>query len=313
MNKKTLAIGADVGGSHISCAAIDLTNKRILRNTFTDNKVNNLGTREDILDSWASALRKCLAKIPAESLGGIGFAMPGPFEYTTGIAKFKGLNSKYQHLYDVNIETSLKELLHLDKSLPIRFMNDASAFAVGEAWMGKSAAYSRSLAITLGTGFGSAFIENGLPVVIGEKVPENGCVWHLKYLDDIADSYISTRWFTKTYKKTTGRDIDGVKELAGLATDDPVARSMFEEYGTNLAIILSPWIKKFGVEIIVAGGNISGAYPLFGPHFENRMMQDGLDPDVELSQLKEDAAMIGSARLLEEDFWKRIKPIIAHM
>ena len=48
-------------------------------------------------------------------------------------------------------------------------MNDASAFAVGEAWAGSASDFNRSLSITLGTGFGSAFISNHIPIVDGPK------------------------------------------------------------------------------------------------------------------------------------------------
>ena len=56
----------------------------------------------------------------------------------------------------------------------IRFMNDASSFAVGEAWAGSASKFNRSLSITLGTGFGSAFISNRIPIVDGPEVPKTG-------------------------------------------------------------------------------------------------------------------------------------------
>jgi glucokinase len=313
MQEKEIAIGADIGGSHISCAAIDIVNRTILGETYSEQKVDNQAGSEEILNGWALALESCIDKIPGGKLAGIGFAMPGPFDYIEGIAKFEGLNSKFEKLYNVNVKQRLKALLSLDEAADIRFMNDASSFAVGEAWMGKASGYRKSLAITLGTGFGSAFIENGLPVVEGESVPENGCVWHLKYRDDIADGYISTRWLTNAYEKRSGKSVPGVKEISEAVSTDPVAASLFEEYGNNLAEILNEWIEKFEVEVIVMGGNISNAYHHFGPNFEKSMSRAGLNPVVKISELKEDAAIIGSARLLEEGFWKRIKPILSYM
>ena len=72
-------------------------------------------------------------------------------------------------------------------------MNDASSFAVGEAWAGSASKFDRSLSITLGTGFGSAFISNRIPIVDGPLVPKLGCIYHLPYRDGIADDYFSTR------------------------------------------------------------------------------------------------------------------------
>lgn len=313
MIKKEIAIGTDIGGSHISCAAIDLVKKVIINDSFSENKVDNKGTEKEILNAWSNALQNCLNKLPAGQLKGIGFAMPGPFNYENGIALFEGANDKFENLYNVDIGKRLKELLKLDDSIFLRFMNDASSFAVGEAWMGKSACYRRSLAITLGTGFGSAFIDEGIPVVQGENVPDSGCVWHLKFKESIADDYISSRWFINTFEKKTGRKADGVKDLAELSHTDPLVASMFDEYGSNLATILHPWIKKFGVEVIVIGGNISGAYPQFQSAFKETLAKEGLNPIVEISLLKEDAAIIGSARLIEDEFWESIKPILKYM
>ncbi|CAF4206546.1 unnamed protein product, partial [Rotaria magnacalcarata] len=43
--------------------------------------------------------------------------------------------------------------------IPISFYNDATCFAVGEAMSIQHKAYQRILALTLGTGFGSTFID----------------------------------------------------------------------------------------------------------------------------------------------------------
>ena len=64
-----------------------------------------------------------------------------------------------------------------------------------------------SLSITLGTGFGSAFISNRIPIVDGPLVPRLGCVYHLPYRDGIADDYFSTRGLLGRYKKLTGKEL----------------------------------------------------------------------------------------------------------
>ena len=99
-------------------------------------------------------------------------------------------------------------------------MNDASSFAVGEAWAGSATKVKRSLSITLGTGFGSAFISDRIPIVDGPLVPKIGCVYHLPYRDGIADDYFSTRGFWAGIRNITGKELKGVKELAELASSD---------------------------------------------------------------------------------------------
>ena len=89
--------------------------------------------------------------------------------------------------------------MKLPRDFPIHFINDAVAFALGEDWIGKTSGSARSLAITLGTGFGSSFLKNSLPVVFGESVPKHGYVWHLPIEGGIADDYFSTRGLVNRY------------------------------------------------------------------------------------------------------------------
>jgi glucokinase len=189
----------------------------------------------------------------------------------------------------------------------IRFMNDASSFAVGEAWAGSASKFNRSLSITLGTGFGSAFISNRIPIVDGPEVPKLGCIYHLPYKDGIADDYFSTRGLLSRYKKLTGKDLSGVKELAQLALADKVVADLFTDFGDNAGAFLAPWLKSFGAEILVIGGNISHAYNLFGEVFEDRLKKENCFCEVAISKLKEDAALLGSAYLLDDEFWKSVQ------
>jgi glucokinase len=303
---KHFAIGTDIGGSHISCAAIDLLSGKILRETLTERVVNNQAHANIIIGKWTEALSAVLAKMPFEKVKGIGFAMPGPFDYVKGICYIRGV-AKYENLYGFNITDAISSSLEVPEGFHIRFMNDASSFAVGEAWAGSARNARRSLSITFGTGFGSAFISDGIPVVDGPEVPKLGCIYHLPYLDGIADDYFSTRWFIGQYKKVTGKELSGVKELSSLASTDKIVRDLFTEFGDKAALFLSPWLKKFNAEILVIGGNISHAYSLFGDVFVARLKKENCKCEVVLSKLKEDAALIGSAYLLNDDFWKSVQ------
>lgn len=303
--ENNLAIGVDIGGSHISCAAVDLNSYRIYRETHVEKAVNNKAPAEEIINVWSDALAESIKKAPG-LIKGIGFGMPGPFDYVKGISYIKGV-AKYEHLYGVNVCKAITDKLGYGADFPVRFMNDVSSFAVGEALLGKAANYSRSMSITLGTGFGSAFILDRIPVVDGPEVPKLGCVYHLPYKDNIADDYFSTRWFTGSYKKLTGIEVSGVKELVTLAGSDKVVQDLFTEFGNNLAVFLAPWLIRFRAEILVVGGNISYAWDLFGEIFEKRLRVEGCSCRVALSELKEDAALIGSAFLLDEKFWRDIQ------
>jgi glucokinase len=303
---KSIAIGADIGGSHISCAAIDIVSGNILRETLTGREVDNQASATTIINLWAEALSAVLDKVGIEKVKGIGFAMPGPFDYVKGICYIRGV-AKYENLYGFNITDAISSSLDVPEDFLIRFMNDASSFAVGEAWAGSASKATRSLSITLGTGFGSAFINNRIPIVDGDEVPKLGCIYHLPYRDGIADDYFTTRGLLGRYRNATGKELKGVKELAELAPKDKIVKDLFNDFGQNAAIFLTPWLKNFQAEILVVGGNISHAYNLFGDIFETTLKDGNCNCEVAISKLKEDAAIIGSAYLLDDNFWKSVQ------
>jgi glucokinase len=303
---KNIAIGTDIGGSHISCAAVDLISGKILKETLTEKPVDNQSPARIIIETWSNALSSVLSKVPVERVKGIGFAMPGPFDYVKGISYIRGV-AKYENLYGVNVMEAISGSLGINDGFLIRFMNDASAFAVGEAWAGSASEFNRSLSITFGTGFGSAFISKRIPIVDGPEVPKLGCIYHIPYRDGIADDYFSTRGLLNRYKMLTGKELNGVKELAALAPADKLVNDLFIDFGDNAGQFLAPYLTKFKAEILVIGGNISHAYNLFGDVFEASLKAEKCFCKVAISALKEDAALLGSAYLLDDAFWKSVQ------
>ena len=208
---------------------------------------------------------------------------------------------------------ALCKAIGLKDDFPIRFINDATAFALGEDWIGKNIGFKKSMAITLGTGFGSAFLSHSLPVVAGDEVPEFGCVWHLPFKNGNADDYFSTRGFLNRYFEQTGLQINGVKELAESASSDPKAKALFADFGTQLGLFLSPYILKFGAESLVIGGNISYSFDLFKNQLSESFKSQGVHIHVAVSELKESAAMIGSAVLVDENYFQQVKALLPLM
>ena len=88
---------------------------------------------------------------------------------------------------------------------------------------------------------------------------------------------------------------------------------IFKEFGTNLGSFLAPWLKRFDTGILIMGGNISHAWNLFGKETEEALRKEGCETITAISELKEDAALLGSACLLDEEFWKAVQPALALM
>ncbi len=303
---KKYAIGVDIGGSHITSLAVDPDTRDILHHTEARRAVDCHAAAEEILTNWVEAIHETMTLAGDLEFCGIGFAMPGPFDYPGGIAMFKGVQ-KYESLYGINIRAEMEERLFLKPGIPVRFMNDASCFAMGEAWMGEAAACKRVVAVTLGTGFGSSFVNEGIPVETGPDVPPQGCLYHLPFGDSNADNHFSTRWFLAEYERLTTQKIQGVKELTDRVDTDAAAREIFLTFGTNLANFMSEWLLLFRAECLVMGGNIAKSYPLFREIFLQQLQKNGLDSlKIFISGLGETAAICGSARLTDDDFYSKL-------
>lgn len=306
MEKETYVIGVDIGGTHISAAVVAMNQKKLLEDTYATSHVANMESQDVILETWASTLNKTLESVKGLPLLGIAFAMPGPFDYAKGVAKYPE-GFKYGALYGADIEQKLTPLLNQASSLGIRFLNDATSFAVGEAWLAEAEGYKKQLCVTLGTGLGAGFIENGIPVTSGNTVPPNGILWNIPYKDGIADDYFSTRGCVNAYTETTGKTVKGVKELANAFDDDPNAKQVLETFGHDLGDFLVPRLKNFNADALVLGGNISKAYFCFGNALQQVFNTNELSISIRISEHMEKGAIIGCTRLFDDSFWKRVK------
>ncbi len=303
MTKEMYVVGVDIGGTHISSAVVDVYAKRILEDTYATTHVPNMEPQEIILQSWADTLYRTIKAAGEKRLRGIAFAMPGPFDYKKGRALYPE-GFKYGELNGIYIEEELQPIL--GRNLPMRFLNDATSFAVGEAWLSEKR-YDKQLCITLGTGLGAGFTNKGIPVVNSDTVPPEGCLWNLPYGEGIADDYFSTRGFINTYQNLTGVELNGVKELANNYKTDSMAKQVFDAFGENLGNFLTPWLKRFDADSLVIGGNIAKAYTFFENTLQKTMEDNGLSLSVTISEHSEKAAIIGSTLVFNELFWNQVR------
>jgi len=109
--KREIAIGADIGGSHITCQLFNLRNHQFIGHDRIRESVDSNSNAPEILDSWVNALREAAGDYRFNDLAGIGFAMPGPFDYQHGIAWFKEVE-KFDHLYGINIRSEIQQQVY---------------------------------------------------------------------------------------------------------------------------------------------------------------------------------------------------------
>lgn len=289
------AVGADIGGSHICSAVVDLTTGEICGEPLSGKVDCDAGAGE-ILGAWADNIRQSIAASGLKAVRRVGFAFPGPFDYEHGVSLIRGVN-KFERIYGLDISESLFPLLLRSGAEEFRYVNDASAFALGGCLGGAACDARRVVALTLGTGVGSGFVSDRKLVTSGDEVPADGWVYCLPFGDGIVDEAFSTRGIIRRYEELTGETLTGAREVAARYDADPAARRLFDVYGEELAQFAGPVLTRFNADVLVLGGNISRAYPLFGPALERRFAADGIRVAVRTSALLDHAAMIGAASL----------------
>jgi len=284
--EQNIVLGVDIGGSHISAALVNTQNCEIIDGSFVRSRVNSDGTVSDILDSWQDAIETC-ASIIGTSNYKIALAMPGPFDYENGISLIKDLH-KYESLFGVDIKLALSERLNT-APVHILFRNDAEAFLAGEICANAYPKDLKTLGITLGTGLGSALSQHGITTDANfAMLPFNG---------QIAEEFLSTRWFTSRFTELTDKKVKDLKEVLSFVNHTKEIDQLFEEFTQNLTKFLSEIMVKENYQTLIIGGNIAKTADRFLPKLSSSLRKHNSDLQIHLANLGEASAIIGASLL----------------
>lgn len=291
MTAPRFVLGVDVGGTHVEAARFDFDGARI----SDVRRFDPLATSPAaglILEQFASGL----APLLGPGLAAIGFGFPGPFDYENGICRIRGL-AKFDALYGLNLKEEFRKRLGLDKDFPIVFVNDATAFALGESRFGAAKGLRRAIVLTLGTGCGSTFLIDGRVATDGPGVPPNGWIYSLPFRGGIVDEHLSRRGILALWREIGG-DAEGVDiiDLAGRAQQgDSLARLLFERFGQAMGEALAPVIREFSADGVVVGGQIAKSFALFAPAFSAELSRRGLSVIIRRGDDLDGSALKGAA------------------
>lgn len=247
----------EIGGSHVSAALVESSGAvgPISRGTLDRNAdaATLLGTVADVASRIGGA--------PGSAWG---IAIPGPFDYDTGIGRYHGVG-KFEALNGVDVGAALTAGVRPTPA-STHFMGDAIAFAVGEWTSGQARGQARIAALTLGTGVGSAFLINGRPVIAGPEVPPEGRVDLLTKDGQELEELVSGRAVVAAYQRLAGTQAAGVEDIARRAqAGEQLAGHVLDTAYRTLGAVIAPYIDAFQPEILVVGGGISAAWPLIEP------------------------------------------------
>jgi glucokinase len=292
----TEVVGAlEIGGTHVSSALVDRRTGRLVPGSRGRRGIKPSAAAEKLISCFAAAMSDVNAAPDAPW----AVAIPGPFDYCRGIGLFKGVG-KFDALLDVDLTSRLHEALpHLTGG--ITFVNDADAFAVGEWRQGVTAAATRCVGITLGSGIGSSFLDIGTPVTTGPTVPPQGRVHRLKighaHLEDVVSRRaILARYLSGpdvTYEPGLDvRDVfDRCRRGDGWATH--VVQDAFRALGSALR----PWFTRFEATAVAFGGGMTGSWDLILPPLREGLNAAGSRVDIDLlpSADSERSGLVGAA------------------
>ncbi len=277
-------LALDVGGSSVTGAVVGRDGRLC---GVRERALDSGGPAADVVAALADELdrlRRCWARgeaggveldevgpaevEPAGEIVGVGFAVPGPFDEERGRFLIRGLH-KFERLYGIELGPLLSEALPWLRELPLVFLNDASAFALGELGYGAARGARRATALTLGTGCGSAFLVDDELVTSGPGVPRDGHVYHLPFEGATVDDALSSRGIAALWTGASSlAQVDGAPSAAELASrargGDQAAILAYHRFGARLARALGPTINAFAPDVVVLGGNIARAFDLFG-------------------------------------------------
>lgn len=288
-NIDSVAIGVDVGGSHISVALVDLESRVMMAESWNRTDVDASEGAKEIIAVWSEAISKTFYSLNL-AINHIGIGMPGPFDYENGISYIKG-QDKYDALYGLNVKELLAEAMEISPN-QILLMNDAACFLLGEVFGGAAKEYNKVLGLTLGTGLGAS--------VFKDHYAFDAELWNTPFKEGIAEDYLSTRWFVKRYFELSGKDIENVKNLADRSSTDIMANKVFREYGENLAFFLNECLGSEDFEAVILGGNIAKAYSIF-----ESSLKANLKPKfkniIHVATLGEEASIVGASSLWHPD------------
>lgn len=259
-NASSLVGALELGGSHVSGALVDPGTLTIVDGTRRRRDLDPGGSAEDIL----SALITVAGSFPDRSVAHWALAVPGPFDYERGVAKFAEVG-KFEALHGMDLRTTLTARLPVPPER-ISFTNDADAFLLGVCAAGSVRGHVRCAALTLGTGIGSAFTLDDRAVPADAGVLPGGRAHLLRCNGRPLEEVVSTRAIVAAYQASTGRAVPGVKAIADLARrGDRAAHHAIDDALAALGATMRSHLDRFGATALVVGGSMVQAWDVVGP------------------------------------------------
>jgi len=294
-------LGVDVGGNHVKMGFVDPEGNI---HNFNSHYTKDFVATGDFTDKLIQTIQFNLLSY-SQPVTKIGIGFPGTL-------------SKDRN-YTLNIP-SLPELLnaptgqHLRAGLPecmVFLANDAKAAAMGELHFAATPPPDTFAFITLGTGIGSAYVQNrqifvgeGNALELGHIVSRNGVVLEKNIGKQGILNLAAVRLGTWAEPTVISREkpLSATEMVVEANNGDAFCRSVFYEVGQILGEGLVALIRILDVNNILIGGGLSASWEFVRPGTEN-VLNAWLPPyymdklHMSKATLGNDAGLLGAASL----------------
>lgn len=295
-------MGVDVGGTHLKIGIVSLTGEII--SFFKEDTKGYRENAKGFNQCFLEVIGKYLSKFP--DINRVGIGLPGL------ISKDRTTTLEIPAIPELN-GYNLKESL-LEKYPHIKFFleNDASAAALGELKFGTSDPSEDFLFVTMGTGIGSALVDDGK---IFKGARGNGL--EMGHMLSRGNARLETLIGRNGILRILERMIHAYPEKAGVFLNkelgthllvdtaqagNPVSLMVFEEVGDIMGEAVVSAIRILDVNEIYFGGGISAGLEFMMPSLEKTIRQyltnyylDGLK--LKKASLENNAGTLGASAL----------------
>ncbi|MBQ8510539.1 MAG: ROK family protein [Clostridia bacterium] len=285
---KQYVIAIDAGGTFFKSAIVS-SEAEILPGSTLTVPANNDATPEIVKRGYHDTLTAQLANARAAGIeiSAVAIDTPGPFDYVAGVSK---MAHKFKAIYNIPLRPWIEEVTG---KLPITFIHDSAAFLGGEMWHSPYGDYKNAGGVMIGTGLGFATMHDGVILRKPDGSPLYS-IWAEPYGGDgkIAEDYVSGRGIASRYP---GGNVNA-KELERLALEgDTDAKCVYADTGRILAEVIKPYLERVEAEILILGGQISRALPLFEAELTEGLVGVKTLRKITKSQRLEVSHMLGAA------------------
>jgi glucokinase len=241
-------VGVDLGGTNVRAGRV----RDGVVEAFSARPISARAAADQVLDELCETVERVLD----DSVAGIGCAVPSLVDVREGIVHEVENIPSWRQVH-------LKAALETRYGLAVYVNNDANAFAVGELHFGWGRGRRHLVGMTLGTGLGTGVIVDGR-LYTGSNCGA-GELGEMPYRDGTIQEYCAGPFFLREAGEP------GAKVFEKAGRGEPQALAIFQRYGLEVGHALTVALLAYDPELVVLGGGISRAWPLFEAGVRERL------------------------------------------